>query len=350
MYTVLLVDDEELERKILSFTLQNSNLPIKIIGEASNGRECLENVHHLHPDLIIMDIKMPGIDGIEVTRQIKSLYPSMEIIILTAYGKFSYSQQAIRAQATDYLLKPIQPQQLIDAVKLAFSRISGRKFQPLPALDLTGLEEAVKNGNLTEAKHQLVLILDQLTSAKLTPINSMFNSIGLRLMVITEQAILAAGADPDKITSLEIDANQSLSYIVSFQDLTIWAENLLKKCISLLSDSNQSYNQVQILVRKAMDYIESNYAGTVSLKIVASHVHLSPAYLSRLFTEKTGVGFTDYLTQVRLKQAKHQLRCSNQTIDQIAVAAGFSSSSYFSAIFKKHEGITPSEYRLNHAL
>ncbi len=245
MYQVLLVDDEELERKILRFILQNSCLPITIIGEASSGREALDKVNLTRPDLIIMDIKMPGIDGIEACRQIKSLYPTIEVIILTAYSKFSYSQQAIKAQATDYLLKPIQPQQLIEAVQLAFERLSHKKeFQPSPVLDI---------------------------------------------------------------------------------------------------------NQSQTMVRKAMEYIESNYARNISLNIVANHVHLSPAYLSRIFNKKTGNGLTEYLTQVRLKKAKQQLLTSTVTIDQIALATGFNSSSYFSAIFKKYEGITPSEYRANHA-
>jgi len=246
MYQVLLVDDEELERKILRFILQSSWLPITIVGEAGSGLEAIDKVRLTRPDLIIMDIKMPGIDGIEATRQIKALYPTIEVIILTAYSKFSYSQQAIKAQATDYLLKPIQPQHLIEAVKLALDRLSLRKeFQPCPALE---------------------------------------------------------------------------------------------------------FNQSQTLVSKAMEYIETNYANNISLNTVANHVHLSPAYLSRIFNKKTGSGLTEYLTQVRIKKAKQQLLMSTSTIDQIAAATGFNSSSYFSAIFKKNEGITPSEYRANHTL
>jgi len=122
---------------------------------------------------------------------------------------------------------------------------------------------------------------------------------------------------------------------------------MLEKCISLLGLNNQ-INQGQVLVRKAIVYIESNYTNNISLKIVATHVHLSPAYLSRIFNKKTGSGLTDYLAQVRLKNAKQQLRMSAATIDQISVATGFNSSSYFSAIFKKNEGVTPSEYRANH--
>ena len=350
MYKVLLVDDEKLERKILCFILQNSCLPITIVGEATGGREALDKVHLTRPDLIIMDIKLPGIDGIEATRQIKALYPTIEVIILTAYSKFSYSQQAIKAQATDYLLKPIQPQQLIDAVKLALDRLSLKKFQPCPAIDLTELEEQVKTGSLKEGKRQLSLLLELLeflATSKHIPLATLLNSFALRLMVIVIQAALSAGADPAELTLIENDLSQDLSHVTSLEDVKSWGEIMLEKCISLLGLNNQ-INQGQVLVRKAIVYIESNYTNNISLKIVATHVHLSPAYLSRLFNKKTGSGLTDYLAQVRLKNAKQQLRMSAATIDQISVATGFNSSSYFSAIFKKNEGVTPSEYRANH--
>ncbi len=346
MYKVLLVDDEELERKVLSFTLQNSGLPITILGEAASGREALDKVQHTRPDLIIMDIKMPGIDGIEATRQIKALYPATEIIILTAYSMFSYSQQAIKAQATDYLLKPIQPLQLIEAVKYALDRISLKKFQPGPAMDLTGLEEQVKTRNLKEGKRQLTLLLELLVTSTRTPVSSLLNSFGLRLMVIVVQTALSAGADPTEITLIENDLVHDLSHISSLEGMKSWGEIMLERYIGLLGP-NQQINQIQVLVRQAMDYIESNYPENISLNLVANHVHLSPAYLSRIFNDKTGVSFTEYLAQVRLKKAKQQLRMSTETIDQIAVATGFKSSSYFSAVFKKHEGVTPSEYRSN---
>ncbi|GAB6152741.1 two-component system response regulator YesN [Desulfosporosinus burensis] len=350
MYRVLLVDDEELERKIICFILQSSGLPITIVGEATNGRESLEKVHLTRPDLIIMDIKMPGIDGIEATRQIKALYPATEVIILTAYGKFSYSQQAIKAQATDYLLKPIQPQQLIEAVKQAMDRFSLRKFQPGPTLDLTGLEEQVRAGNLKEGKRQLALILElleQLAASNQIPQTILLNSFAVRLMIIVIQVTLSAGADPAEVTSIENELAQDLSHVSSLDDIRYWGEIMLEKCIGLLG-LNQPFNQSQVLVSKAKDYIESNYTHNISLNIVATHVHLSPAYLSRIFNKHTGISLTDYLAQVRLKNAKQQLRRSTATIDQIAAATGFNSSSYFSAIFKKHEGITPSEYRANH--
>lgn len=341
MYSVLLVDDEELERKVLRFTLENSGLPIKILGEAANGREALDKVR-LHPDLVIMDIKMPGIDGIEATRRIKALYPGIEVIILTAYGKFSYSQQAIKAQATDYLLKPIQPQQLIQAVKNAIDRFAQKQFLFSPSIDLSGLETEVKALNLQEAKQQLSQKIKLLGEGEATLPPNLLNSFGLRLMVIVIQAALSVGAEPAGVAALE-SFSQELSHLSSLEEMKAWGEALLEKCVDLLGTNHR--NNDLTLVRKAMDYIEHNFAKDISLNLVAEYVHLSPAYFSRIFNKKTGISFSEFVTQVRLKQAKQHLRASEETIDHIALACGFSSSSYFTSVFRKHEGITPSDYR-----
>jgi two-component system response regulator YesN len=343
VYKVLLVDDEELERKVLGFTLQKSGLPIQIIGEASNGREALELVHQIVPDLIIMDIKMPGINGLEATQLIKADYPAIEVIILTAYSKFSYSQKAIRAQAADYLLKPIQPQQLIDAAKRALERLSRKNFLVGPPLDLKSLEEYVKTGNLVEAQREFILLLEHLENTEPKPVTAQINSFGLRVLIIVIQAVLSAGADKSKVSALEHELAQDLSALSSFMTLKTWGVVMLEKCISLIIKENWFNNQA--LIRKAIDYIKHNYSSDISLDLVAAHVHLSTAYLSRIFNKKMGTSFSDFLAQVRLKEAKRRLRTSDETIDQIAEATGFSSNSYFSAVFKKHEGVTPSEYR-----
>ena len=343
MYSVLLVDDEELERKVLRLTLLNSDLPIKTCDEAANGREALLKVHQIHPDLIIMDIKMPGIDGVEATRQIKALYPTTEVLILTAYSEFSYSQRAIKAQATDYLLKPVQPQELIIAVKQALDRLSLKKFHSGPAINLTFLEEQVKTRNIKEAQRELTLLFKLLAAKELNLSASVFYSFGLRLMVIVVQAVLSSGADPGEVSALENNLTLELSHLSSLEELTSWGEVMLEKSIGLLNTHQKLKDQA--LVRKAMDYIETHYGESITLDMASAYVHLSPAYLSRIFSKKTGIGFTEYLTQLRLKRAKQQLRMTTDTIDNIAAATGFSSSSYFSAVFKKHEGITPSEYR-----
>lgn len=267
MYTILLVDDEELERKVLAFTLQNSGLPVKIVGEAVSGRECLEIAQLTNPDLIIMDIKMPGINGIEATKRLRELHMDPEVIILTAYGKFNYSQQAIKARATDYLLKPLQPQELIKAVSQAIEHIARKKLQPGPVLDMSSYEEQVRLGNLQQGIQRLGQLLELLESQAPNCSPAVLQAFGLQLLVISFQAVLAEGVDPKEVTPIQNKAAEDLERVTVLSSMQVWGEHLLEQCIGLLQKQHRSYDQA--LVRKAMDYIEWNFAADLSLNHVA---------------------------------------------------------------------------------
>jgi two-component system response regulator YesN len=99
MYRLLVVEDEELERQVLRKQINCSQLPIEIVGEAANGREAIKLFKETGPEIIIMDIKMPGMDGLETTRIIKESDSNVEVIFVTAYSRFSYSKVALKLKA-----------------------------------------------------------------------------------------------------------------------------------------------------------------------------------------------------------------------------------------------------------
>jgi two-component system response regulator YesN len=98
-------------------------------------------------------------------------------------------------------------------------------------------------------------------------------------------------------------------------------------------------------IKSAVQFIEEHFAEPISLQDVADLVYLSPSYFSRLFKTEMGVTFTEYLTQYRIQRSKMLLRVTTLPIEIVANSAGFSNASYFSTIFKRLEGRTPSEYR-----
>ncbi len=113
---VLLVDDQSLIREGLSIIL-NMQSDIEVVGEAADGKEAVDLAQKLHPDVILMDIKMPQMDGIEATRQIKKKLPNIHILILTTYNTDKLVFDGIRAGAMGYLLKDITRSQLAEAVR-----------------------------------------------------------------------------------------------------------------------------------------------------------------------------------------------------------------------------------------
>jgi len=126
---VLLVDDQELIREGLSIIL-NAEPDIEVVGTAADGREGVRLATALRPDVVLMDIKMPRLDGIEATRQIKTALPEMPVVILTTYGDDELIFAGVRAGASGYLLKDIGRQQLAAAVRGA----AGGEAQIDPAI------------------------------------------------------------------------------------------------------------------------------------------------------------------------------------------------------------------------
>lgn len=118
MIRVVLADDQELIRESLSFVL-NAQADIQMVGIAKNGREAIELVRKEKPDVVLMDIRMPEVDGVECTRLIKEAYPQIKVVILTTFDDDEYVFGALRYGASGYLLKGVSVVELANAVREA---------------------------------------------------------------------------------------------------------------------------------------------------------------------------------------------------------------------------------------
>lgn len=119
---VLVVDDHAVVRGGLRFFLAGAD-DIEIVGEGASGTEALELVARLAPDLVIMDVMMPGMDGIEATRELRRRFPAVRVLALTSFGEGELVQRALQAGAIGYLLKDTQGSELIGAVRTAFAGV-----------------------------------------------------------------------------------------------------------------------------------------------------------------------------------------------------------------------------------
>ena len=122
MFKILVVDDENLVRKGIVMETDWARLDCMVVAEAANGEEGLEAIHKYRPDLVICDIRMPKMDGIEMVTELRNEGNETYVIFLTAYDDFAYAQNAVKLGASDYLLKPFEDGELETALKFAAER------------------------------------------------------------------------------------------------------------------------------------------------------------------------------------------------------------------------------------
>lgn len=123
MFKVLIVDDEAIIREGLRSAIHWSSLDCEVIGEAEDGDDGLEMIKTLLPDIVFADIRMPGLNGLEMISKIKELNHCCKVIILTGFRDFEYAQEAVRLGAFRFLLKPSKTEELMLAIKEALKEI-----------------------------------------------------------------------------------------------------------------------------------------------------------------------------------------------------------------------------------
>ena len=411
VYQVLIVDDEEIVCRGLARFVKWEKYGFQVAGTAASGEEALSILGKKPIDLIFMDIRMPQMTGLELLKLVKEQYPQTKCVILSGYSDFSYAQEAIRNGASDYLTKPVvlkdietllerlssefthqQKESLIhtnrmealllSAVK-GYSHIDPHRYD-LPNLkQWYGLSMLLKNKSFSqmeidEKKQQMrsqissvipsaIFLDDELSSLfALLPWESdtSFDS----LTALLEQLCFglkewSCGASSLKYGFGELQEGweesrkAQLFHQTKPTDSIILYSNIKQNlactptpALDISREVPDEKNINKDVIQEIQNFICCHYAENISLNSLAEQFFLHPNYLSRLFKEKTGQNFIDYLTEVRMEKVKELLKNSDRKIVEICDLAGYDNPRYFSKVFKQYTGMTPSEYRESAAL
>lgn len=234
---VLLVDDEIIIRRGFRQLFDWEAHDCEVVGEAADGMEALSQIDSLNPDIVIMDINIPIMNGLKVIQLSRMKHPKTAFIIVSGYDDFAYCREALRLQITDYILKPVDYEEFgacIDNLKIAL-------FQQKSAEETEGGEERIIN--------------------------------------------------------------------------------------------------------KIVRFVQNHLAEEISLSVLAEEFHFSTQYVSQLFKNEIGVNFLTYLTNIRMEKAKKLLLSTDLPIAEVSEQSGYGDYRVFTKVFKKSEGVTPSQYR-----
>ena len=225
---VLLVDDEIMIREWFKKLFDWEAHECVVVGEAADGMEAITKIDEEQPDIVIMDINIPIINGLKVIQLSRVKYPSMAFVIVSGYDDFSYCREALRLQITDYILKPVNYEEFgscIDRLKI-----------------------------------------------------SLYNNEVKEKPVVKKERVITG------------------------------------------------------ITKYMQEHLSEEF-------------HLNSQYISQLFKNEIGVNFLTYLTNIRMEHAKKLLLSSSLSIAEVSEQSGYGDYRVFTKVFKKSEGITPSQYR-----
>lgn len=524
MYSMVIADDDVWIRKGLIDMIDWEQYDINKVYEAENGQEALELITRHTIDILITDVRMPDLDGLELTKQIQDKHFQTKVIIISGYQYFEYAKKALMHGACNYILKPVNGEEIIKQVqqcicimkqekdrkqekdnllklwdenvalvcKQSITHLfnNGSSDEMLNKLELCGLsfkkqrtvilgmqlELSIEEGTKVEwerekfIKQRLEVKINEwmLTHQRIGMVGIVEEDVVYGCLELNDEEILTDIAEKFKRLCQQLIDGNTYKITIGFSEIfsnfddwylgkeqVKWAlkrqffepekyilvfkhreastdgqitynlyrnkEKLLLNCIvsneknelirifheiythmleykDQLSpdDAKYIYNRImdnlhmqlfnktfiitdqlekiktleslnnyivnitnqwigryhknnkkitQHVVRDIMNYLEENYNKKIDLQSCADHFYMSPAYLSNLFSKKTGETFINYIKKVRIKHAKEILNETNFKIYEVAQMVGYKDEKYFTKIFKENEGITPKKYR-----
>ncbi|WP_102260987.1 response regulator [Mesobacillus jeotgali] len=504
MIKLLIVDDEQIEREGMEAIL-NRAFPDLIVEQANNGNRAVELAASFKPDLVLMDIQMPGMNGLEAVEQILADFPHIKFIMVTAFDTFNYVQSALKLGAKDYILKPSKVSEIRATVGKVLKEIENeRELQAESSLQRELLQRTLP---LVETDVVTQLLFDHVHEVHLNMLMEMLD-IQSTGQVFVMNVIVPDGMEhlysriKEKVRKtrsgwmgalydgqlpivifrngqsyrsqaislardilLEVNKEQKAGWFIgigndcnslekirqSYQEAIIASSNkalpvkyrfyqdipvlnetgswqqakYLKKDLSdqvrlgqwdqiksnishliqayemegievqqaqqfvlealwsiwsivsdlgieiatpiyhyqspnyrqlrsetanLLMDIKDSYDRHYIsleadTIYRIKQYIMENSQQNISLETLSNKVGLSPIYISKMFKEKLGINYIDFLTECRIEKAKKMLGDPEKSIKEITIEVGYHEPNYFSKVFKKMCNVTPREYR-----
>lgn len=392
-WKVLIADDERIIREGIRDSVDWESLRLTVVAEAEDGEEALEMAARHGVHILLVDLNMPIMDGIELMKRVREQLPECKIVIITGHDEFAYAQKAIRLQVKDYILKPANPAQLEKVLRQVRGELE---------------EETSKQQQWQEASRQITrsypLLRERFCQQWLDG--------GMTAVEISEQLqfLKLPDACPDWLGILRLPESAGSSTVLKENERQLYGyavENIAAEVLASYPkaifrdpfglivvllwslDAEADFNRIETLVRthlkiavevhlaegssdvlelpaiyrraksavmketavsplvrRAKQYMLEHFGdGRLTLEAMAQDLQSSPAYLSRMIKQELGTTFNSYLTQLRIRRATRLLNATELTIAEIAEQVGYETQHYFSTAFKRSTGLSPLQYR-----
>ncbi|MEF2964991.1 response regulator [Paenibacillus sp. M1] len=373
MIKVLIVDDDNLVRKGLISMLPWREYSMKVVGEAKNGEKALEFLAEHRVDLLLTDLAMPVMSGMELMRVVRKRYPHIAIVVLTLHQDFEYIQDCLRLGAIDYIAKVeletdsydevmgrIKDRILEDQMKLAISPVQEDDHQ-----DYGWFYNARPDHKRTDAvpKSSLLSVSANENEDLLADLKKSGLALGwVHKSAEFEQfmnALKEAALPPAKLTaflnSLLLEWNRIYTSVThrrmelpetfgAWFEVEEWLHEARESLAAAIGKPQYS-EEIKECIARAVQALHEELSDPVTASEMAKRVNMSRSYFSQCFKDIIGMTFNEYLRSIRMDKAKEYLQYTQKNIQWISEHTGYTDQKYFSRVFYERTGMLPSEYR-----
>lgn len=338
MYRIVVIDDEYIVVEGIKAIIKKRAMDCEVVGSAVDGIDGLEVVRKEKPDLLITDIRMPGMDGLSLIEVIKEELPKTRFIVISGYTEFEYARRAISLGVKGYIDKPITMEKLEEVIaKLTREDEVEGKETSLFELYMGNMMEKVILEKPEELKKDCNVYLNQLKSQ--IDFLEIYKKECFRLLCV----LLELFAERKQIHEEWMHISHAeIERFKTIEEIKVYINCVVKKISASMEAEKIGANH--FVVNKLLQYISENYNKDIGLTELADEVNMNPSYLCILFKEEVGMSYVKYLTNLRINKAKELLK-EGYKVSNVSEMVGYHNYRYFCDIFKKHLGKTPNEYK-----
>jgi len=396
-YKVMLVEDEQIIREGFETFINWNELGFEVVASLGDGREALRYLESNIIDLIITDIEMTFVSGLALAKYIYEKGLPIKVVMLTAYPSFDYLSECMNYKVEDYILKTASNTEIEGKLRIVFDRMEQERKENEQNLKLENwasdvvlfLKERFMNKLFAgyESKEDLVLDIKrsgidipfETTRIRLYSVDFLtgmsdinrYGYDGFRNIIhnffdayksstpffylIGEVVyILELCIDDIDVNDMEREffdlfkVEIKIKKIAEFDNVFDVSSSKIAELNLNLSKDDKKDEARHYIISSAISYINENISDGISLEKVAEKIYVSPEYLSRLFKKEIGMNFKEYLIDCKMTKAMELLKDPRYKVYEISKMIDYKTVGFFSKVFQKYTGYTPTEYRRKH--
>ncbi|MGB8455665.1 MAG: response regulator [Anaerocolumna sp.] len=348
MYKLVVVDDEFIVVEGIKAMMARMKLGFEIVGFAYDGIAALEVIRNTRPDIVITDIRIPGMDGLSLIEEAKEFLPNTVFIVISGYNEFEYARRAITLGVKGYIDKPITMEKLTEVLSAAEKEFEGHE-QAFHEKQGKLADKQVLNSHIDHLIHGViqedVKIVKEQAENILCDIRNQNNTIDeyknecYKFLCVTLGVFLEQKKQYEREN---LASYNDIEMLGTYEDINQYVREIINKIAERI-EAGKSGSSHRIIIQ-LLDYIKLNYNKDIGLNELADMVNMNPAYLSVLFKDEVGMSYIKYLTQLRLNHAKELLLAGHKVME-VSEMVGYNDYHYFCNIFKKNTGQKPNEFK-----